>query len=54
MEIIETSVFTRIIYFWHEKRDKLYMLLAYKKSEIADLAGEQLKALADHVKGGVL
>ncbi len=43
----------RIIYYcW--SADRLHMLFAYDKTQQGDLTVEQLRALRDYVKGGVL
>lgn len=44
----------RIIYCWYTRDEKIYMLLAYKKSEQEDLTSEQMKMLNAYVKEGVL
>lgn len=44
----------RIIYYWYFSRSQIFMLLAYKKSESADISRRQLKQLAAFVKEGVL
>ncbi|MFH1360404.1 MAG: type II toxin-antitoxin system RelE/ParE family toxin [Candidatus Omnitrophota bacterium] len=44
----------RVIYYWYFSRSQIFMLLAYKKSESADLSRKQLKELAKIVKEGVL
>ena len=44
----------RIIYYWYTQDEKIYMLLPYKKSEQEDLTKEQLKALIEYVREGVL
>jgi len=40
----------RIIYYWDKPADRIYMLLAYKKSKQADLTQEQIKFLRKLVK----
>lgn len=44
----------RIIYYWYFSKSIILMLFVYKKSVAADLTKKQLKALSEHVKGGVL
>jgi len=44
----------RIIYYWHVRDEKIYMLFPYKKSEQGDLTKEQIKFLIEHVKEGML
>lgn len=44
----------RVIYYWHMREEKIYMLLPYRKSEQEDLTKEQLKILLEYVKDGVL
>ena len=44
----------RIIYYLYLSEEKIYMLFSYKKSEQEDLTKEQMKALVDYVKEGVL
>ena len=44
----------RVIYYFYMEKHKLYMIYAFSKSEQADLTREQLKSLAEYVKGGVL
>ena len=44
----------RVIYYWYCEEDKIYLLLAYLKSEIGDMTKEQLKFLSRYVKDGVL
>jgi hypothetical protein len=41
----------RVIYFYAEARDTIYLLLAYGKNEQDDLTTEQLKVLRELVKG---
>ena len=36
----------RIIYFWHGPTERIYMLLAYRKSEQDDLTEEQIRILS--------
>ncbi len=43
----------RVIYYLVNE-EKIYMIFAYKKSDQEDLTSEQLKILAQYVKGGVL
>ncbi len=35
----------RIIYYWDEKQETFYMLLAYSKSQQEDLTTDQIKIL---------
>lgn len=35
----------RVIYFWIRSEDQVYMLLAYAKSQQADLTRDQIKQL---------
>ena len=44
----------RVIYYWYRRREKIYMLLPYKKSEQGDLTREQIKILNECVKEGAL
>jgi hypothetical protein len=44
----------RVIYYWYFSRSQIFMLLAYKKSESADLSRGQMKALQKMFKDGVL
>lgn len=44
----------RVIYYLYLKDRKIYMIYPFRKSEQADLTREQLKRLAEYVKGGVL
>lgn len=44
----------RIIYYWMNSEDQIYFIYAFKKNEQADLTKDQLKALAEYVKRGVL
>jgi mRNA-degrading endonuclease RelE of RelBE toxin-antitoxin system len=44
----------RVIYYWHMRDDKIYMLLPYKKSEQEDLTSKQMTILIEYVKDGVL
>lgn len=44
----------RVIYYWHARDEKIYMLLPYKKSEQADLTKEQIKILNAYVKEDVI
>ena len=41
----------RIIYYWLTADDQLYMLYAYSKTESKDLTRQQIKRLAEIVKG---
>ena len=43
----------RVIYYLYSK-DKIYMIYAFRKSEAEDLSREQLKVLAQYVKGSVI
>ena len=40
----------RIIYYWYVSEDKIYMLLAYGKSEKDDLSPKELKTLRKLVR----
>jgi len=40
----------RIIYYWHKPTNRIYMLLAYPKSEQDDLTAEQARILLRLVK----
>jgi len=40
----------RIIYYWLEESDQILLLLAYAKSESADLSPTQVRQLGDLVK----
>jgi len=44
----------RVIYYWYFSKSQIFMLLAYKKSQSADLSRRQLKELAKAVRGGIL
>jgi len=44
----------RVIYYLYLRDQKIYMIYPFRKSEQADLTREQLKRLADYVRGGVL
>jgi len=44
----------RIIYYLSKERESIYMLLPYKKSKQENLTREQMKILAEYIKGGVL
>ncbi len=44
----------RIIYYLYLSAQKIYMIYPFKKSDQTDLTAEQLKALTQYVKGGVL
>ena len=44
----------RIIYYWYTQERKIYLLLPYKKSEQGDLTPNQMKALIEYVKDGVI
>ena len=44
----------RIIYYVYARDQKIYLLYPYKKSEQEDLTRDQLKALREYVKDGVL
>ena len=43
----------RIIYYLYLNEGQIYMIFAYQKSEQEDLTREQLRILADYVKGGL-
>jgi mRNA-degrading endonuclease RelE of RelBE toxin-antitoxin system len=40
----------RVIYFWHEANDTVYLLYAYKKSAKEDLTAKQIRLLANLVR----
>jgi len=40
----------RVIYYWHNTEECIYMLLIYRKSRQEDLTQEQLRILRKHVK----
>jgi len=40
----------RVIYYWDESHDTIYMLFVYRKSRKSDLTQDQLKALATIVR----
>lgn len=40
----------RIIYYWHRPTNRIYMLLAYPKSEQEDLTADQIRILSRLVK----
>jgi hypothetical protein len=44
----------RIIYYYLTRESKIYLILAYNKSEQVDLTKAQLKMLSDYVKERVL
>ena len=44
----------RIIYYYDNLEEKIYMLLSYKKSEQEDLTKEQIRKLSNYLKEGVL
>lgn len=44
----------RVIYYWFVSDEKIYMLLAYKKSEQENLTNKQLTILREYLKGGLL
>jgi hypothetical protein len=43
----------RVIYFWAESRDQLFMLLIYSKSDMGDLTREQIKKLRQIIEAQV-
>jgi len=43
----------RVIYYWYVSDEKIYMLLAYKKSEQEDLTNKQITVLREYLKGGL-
>jgi len=44
----------RVLYFLYTKKEQIYMIYAFRKSEQSDLTPEQLKSLTCYVKEGVL
>lgn len=40
----------RVIYYWDDSLDTIYMLFVYQKSRTSDLTQDQLKALASIVR----
>ena len=44
----------RVIYYVYIPGDQIYMIYVYSKSKQTDLDPQQLKRLADYVKGGLL
>lgn len=44
----------RVIYYWHTKDEKIYLLFPYKKSDQSELTREQLKMLNKYLSEGVL
>jgi hypothetical protein len=44
----------RLIYYYFVREDQIYMIYPFRKSDQEDLTPEQLKTLAEYVKGGVV
>jgi len=44
----------RLIYYYFVREDQIYMIYPFRKSDQEDLTSEQLKTLAQYVKGGAL
>ena len=44
----------RVIYYLYLSEQRIYMIYSFKKSDQTDLTQEQLRILAQYVKGGVL
>jgi hypothetical protein len=42
---------TRVIYYWHVPRHRIYLLYGYVKSKREDLTLQQVKVLAELMKG---
>ena len=40
----------RLIYYWHQSEDRIYLLFIYRKSRQEDLTWEQLRVLRKLVK----
>jgi len=41
---------TRVIYYWYMSKEKIYMLLVYKKNDQDNLTSSQVKILHDLIK----
>jgi hypothetical protein len=41
----------RVIYYWHVPGERIYLIYGYVKSESDDLTPQQIKALAELMKG---
>ena len=44
----------RLIYYYFVREDQIYMIYPFRKADQEDLTPEQLKSLAQYVKGGTL
>lgn len=44
----------RVIYYFYQSDEVVYMIYAFEKSDQEDLTSDQLRSLSDYVKGGVL
>lgn len=40
----------RVIYYWHVRKDRIYLIYGYLKSECEDLTPQQIAALAELMK----
>jgi hypothetical protein len=49
MVFIETSTFTKLIYYWRKQEDEVWLLTVYGKSERGTIPSHILRKIAEEI-----